>query len=411
MSRITDVQIRNWIKTKKVIPGIRQGEVPGLTFTLSKSGIASWILRFRFDGKAEELTIGRYPDFLISDAKTEALEARKKIQQGINVAREKKLKKIKRAALKQLDELAKDYMEKRFPYLSPSTARQRKQHIENIILPKLGRIIAKEVTSAEIVDLIRKVGERSIHVAELVMTALSEIFKHGIGNHAVTANPCSVITIAAICGQPPPPRQRIMLTESEIKTIFSELSSIGSANTLATKILLATCVRTGELSRAKWEEIDFELKRWWVPDSNSKGKKGFCVPLAQPVISWLSELKKLSGNSAYLLPARQKSRAQRLGGDAPYEQRSLNAMLTKLNIRIKDKVRKFTPHDFRSTARSHLELMGVSTVVAERALNHKIGGLHDVYMKHDYLEERSEALENWAKFLASCQKITTEDKQ
>jgi len=56
-------------------------------------------------------------------------------------------------------------------------------------------------------------------------------------------------------------------------------------------------------------------------------------------------------------------------------------------------VRQFTPHDLRSTARSHLAALGVNVIVAERCLNHSLGGLLAVYDKHDYLTERRAAVE------------------
>src|SRR5213075_2726438 len=77
-------------------------------------------------------------------------------------------------------------------------------------------------------------------------------------------------------------------------------------------------------------------------------------------------------------------------------------MLDKFCLRHGDKVRRFTPHDLRSTARSHLAVLGVSVVVAERCLNHTLGGLLAIYDQHDYLDERRAALERWTEFLVAC---------
>ena len=83
-------------------------------------------------------------------------------------------------------------------------------------------------------------------------------------------------------------------------------------------------------------------------------------------------------------------------------QLALNAMLHKLCLRLGDKVRRFTPHDLRSTARSHLAALGVSVIVAERCLNHSLGGLMSIYDQHDYFDERRAALERWTAFLVTC---------
>jgi len=75
----------------------------------------------------------------------------------------------------------------------------------------------------------------------------------------------------------------------------------------------------------------------------------------------------------------------------------------KLCDKLNGKVRRFTPHDLRSTARSHLAALGVSVIVAERCLNHALGGLLAVYDQHDYLSERRAALEIWTDFLVACE--------
>ncbi|BBL76801.1 Arm DNA-binding domain-containing protein [Methylomagnum ishizawai] len=59
MGKLTDVQIRNWVKAGK---SIARADGGGLTFTLSAKGTAAWVLRYRFGGGVRELTLGRYPD-------------------------------------------------------------------------------------------------------------------------------------------------------------------------------------------------------------------------------------------------------------------------------------------------------------------------------------------------------------
>ena len=45
----------------------------------------------------------------------------------------------------------------------------------------------------------------------------------------------------------------------------------------------------------------------------------------------------------------------------------------------------------------------MNVIVAERCLNHSLGGLVGVYDQHDYLKERRAALELWATFLHACE--------
>ena len=400
MGKLTDVQIRNWMKDGNPTA---KADGDGLTFTLSTKGTAAWVLRYRFGGKARELTIGRYPDISLSKARELAAEARVQIQQGRDVAREKQKATIQRAAAKTLRELAADYMSKAFPHLAANTIKQRRHHIEGVILPKLGSLPAREVMTADVVALVEAVGKKSVNVAELVFTAVSEIFKHGLARHVVTANPCAGISVSAICGKPEPKRQRLKLTEDELRVILPALPGIGAENALAVKIQLATCVRLGELAKAEWANVDFDRAEWFVPDQNSKTGRGFTIPLPPPVVGWFRELEPFACGSRFVLPARQVRRTRNHGGEVHFEQRAMNAMLHKLCEKLGDKVRRFTPHDLRSTARSHLAALGVNILVAERCLNHSLGGLIAIYDQHDYMTERRAALELWTDFILACE--------
>ncbi len=272
MSNLTDVQLRQWVKAGKPVARA-QGEIPGLTFTQSAKGTATWVLRYRFAGKPRELTIGRYPDFSITRAKAEALEARVKIQQGVDVAREKQRTKVESAAAMSFRQLADDYMVKVFPALAANTVAQRRRYIKKAILPKLGPLAARDVSGADIVSLVESVGSRSQSVADVVFTTVSEIFKHGMARHVVTGNPCAMISVSAIVGKTETKR-RMKLTAEELRTILPALPSMGDQNALAVKILLATCTRIGELTKAEWDHVDFDKAEWLIPDANSKTGRG-----------------------------------------------------------------------------------------------------------------------------------------
>ena len=196
--------------------------------------------------------------------------------------------------------------------------------------------------------------------------------------------------MAAIIGAKQPVRQKVCLTENELRTVLAKLPEIGRPNALALKIILATCTRKGELTAAKWEHLDFEQNLWTIPSENSKNAKAFVIPLVPAVVGWFLELRALACGSPWVLPGRRCR--------DPLSPMALNAALNRLGTGV----RHFTIHDLRRTARSHLGALGVDVIIAEKCLNHTLGGLIDVYDRGDYLPERRRALELWAAFLVSC---------
>lgn len=393
MAKLTDMQIKSLIRAG--IP-VAKSDGDGLTFTLSKNGTPAWVLRYRHGGRQKELTIGRYPDITLAKARELATESRANIQQGEDVARTKKLVARELAAAKTFRELANDYLAKAKPVLAASTFKQRKYHIDDVILPKLGSLLVREVTTTDVVYLIESVGK--MHVASLVLIALSRIFKHGIAKHLALTNPCLGITASAICDAPKPTRLRLKLSEDELRVVLPALPSIGIQNAIAIKILLSTCVRIGELVKAEWVDIDFDKAEWTIPDANSKTRKGFTIPLSPAIVVWFKELQQYACGSNYVLPTRRIGASKQPHILTLTISVALNKLCNKL-----EGIRRFTPHDLRSTARSHLTELGVNLIVAERCLNHSLGGLVSIYDQHDYMTERRTALELWTEFILACE--------
>ena len=59
----------------------------------------------------------------------------------------------------------------------------------------------------------------------------------------------------------------------------------------------------------------------------------------------------------------------------------------------------WTIHDLRRTCAAGLQRLGVPLPVTERVLNHvsgSFGGIVGVYQRHEYADEKREALERWA---------------
>ena len=83
MGRLTDVQLQALVRNGQVIAGKSDGD--GLTFTVSKSRTASWELRYRYGGKQRWLTLGRYPDMSLKEARIRALKERVRVADGVDV--------------------------------------------------------------------------------------------------------------------------------------------------------------------------------------------------------------------------------------------------------------------------------------------------------------------------------------
>jgi Arm DNA-binding domain len=66
---VTDRELRAWLAAGAVDRGVGEG----LTFLASDSGArarkASWVLRYRMNGRNKEKVLGRYPEMSLKDAR------------------------------------------------------------------------------------------------------------------------------------------------------------------------------------------------------------------------------------------------------------------------------------------------------------------------------------------------------
>lgn len=398
---LDDVQIRHWIAKGEPVA---KSDGDGLTFTLSAAGTAAWVLRYRNSGtRRKELTLGNYPDLSLAAARKLARERRVEVDKGLDPAADKKLEKMRAQQAWTVRQLADDYKAKKLttPPLAEGTVYYRRWDLDNVIVPKLGSLETRKVVPADIVHVLES-SKRSWTICKRILTSAKQLFGHACGKRLIDYNPCVGIELVALMGARPPIRRRVMLTEDEMRTLLKDIDEIGIANALALRILLATCVRSIELTKAKWEHVDLEKGTWWVPEESVKTRVGFLVPLTPTVVTWFQRLHELAQGSTWVLPARTARRVHRLGA-THVGTTTLWASIRRAFERGSIDVRRFTPHDTRSTAKGHMRNMGIANEITELALNHKLKGMEAIYDVRDEIPERRAALELWATFIAACE--------
>jgi len=382
---LTDIHIRKWIRAGEPVSKSDGG---GLTFTLSAAGAAVWVLRFRHGGRRQEVTLGRYPDLSLAAARLMAAKKRLALVEGVNPADE--VRKAKAHRDWTVRELISDYRKLVLSTLSASTQCSYGRNLKRIE-NGMGAMSVQSVGPADIVAQIERVKAGWVELFTL-WCALRGIFKHAAGKKLIVANPCAGIQLEAIIGKRPEKRKRLMLTDQELALVMN--AEMKLANLLAIRILLATGVRISELNNALRSDVHLDEGRWHIP--KSKTGAAIDIPLAPKVAEWFEVLMDFAGNSAYVIPARSRARAACFGGDAPLSKDALREAIDYWIDQYKPDVRRFTPHDLRSTMKSHLRKLGVPRDISEMCLNHKLPGVEGVYDQHSYYEERRLALKTWA---------------
>lgn len=295
---------------KNALPGDKPRKISdslGLYLEIMPNGSKYWRMKYRFQGKEKRLALGVYPDVSLAEARKKRDEARKCLGSGIDPSFAKKEQKIKNAldAENSFETVAREWHALHLDRWSKGYGTTLLHRLNMDIFPEIGRRPVAAITPPELLQTIRKIEKRGAHeIAHRAVQTCSQIFRYAIVTGRAEKNPATDLQGAL---RPTIKGHYAALHPEDLPTFIENLENndarLYQHTRLAIKIMMMTFVRTGELIKAKWEEIDFQGREWVIPAERMKMRKPHIVPLSRQTITVLLELKELSRNSAYVLPS------------------------------------------------------------------------------------------------------------
>lgn len=387
---LTDTQIKNLKPAEKLYKMVDRD---GLYVAVTPSGVVSFRLDYRLNGRRETVVLGQYgPDGIsLSEARERLIAAKKEIASGKSPAKEKQRALQKTKEAKTFGEFTNLWLNDN--RMAESTKAMRKSIVDRDITPIFGRRLLKEITSEDLrthcekIKTSRNAPATAVHVREIV----SQVFRFAIERGHKVPNPADDVKASAIATFKPKDRA---LSPDEIKVFFQELDRVPTLPTirLALRLVLLTMVRKGELLNATWDEVDFVGAKWTIPAVRMKARRAHVVYLSQQAMDIMIALKTCAGGSKFLLPSRYE-------GDKGMSNNTLNRVITVTVGQAKEKdllLEDFTVHDLRRTASTLLHEAGFNTDWIEKCLAHEQKGVRAIYNKAEYAEQRKDMLQQWA---------------
>ena len=166
------------------------------------------------------------------------------------------------------------------------------------------------------------------------------------------------------------------LSDLEIRALARQLpeANLLKSTECAIWIALSTMCRIGELSKAKFSDLNFELNTWTIPKENSKNGKAHTVYLSDFAIKQFKGLIDLANNNTWLFPNRdnsdhvsEKSISIQIRGR---QSENVLSNRSKDNQALVMTGGKWTPHDLRRTGATLMGDWGIAPDVVEKCLNH-----------------------------------------
>jgi integrase len=376
----------------------------GLYLRVGDTGNKSWIFRYRRHGKLRDMGLGALHTITLADARVKAIDCRKLLLAGIDPLDTKKSEQTqaKLAAVKgtTFEACAKAYIDAhKASWKQARHATQWNQALAKHAYSIIGKLPVGSVDTELVLKVLEPIWQEKTETAKRLRGRIECIldwakvrgYRQGENparwrGHLdnLLASPNKLINVEHFAALP----------YDKVSAFMKTLDKQEGMGATALKLVILTAARSNEILGATWDEIDLRSKIWTVPAERMKaGKKEHRVPLTEPVLAILKDLKQerddIEGADdpcPYVFPNSK--------GDGFLSNAVMLALLKRM------KRRDITVHGFRSTFRDWAaESTEYPDEVVEMALAHAIQNkVKAAYLRTDLFEKRRLLMDEWAEY-------------
>lgn len=405
---LTDVKIRS---AKPKATAYRLADAAGLYLLVSPSGGKLWRWNYRFDGKQKTMSLGKYPDISLADARSAHQTARTDLAKGNDPMAQRKVEKAAVTAQVEKERASDAHALKAIalkwhkwwaPGVDGDTAAYILRRLESDVFPVLGQKPINDIKPADIRHLIiaieqgtaggrRFKGKGARDVAQRQHGTINQIFRYALVHDLAEVNPAAAFKPSDVLS-PRKPQNRAHIEPHQLPALVAAMEDYNGHTVvkLAVKLMALTFVRTQELLCAPWSEFDLDNAVWKIDAVRMKKDRPHIVPLSRQAITILRELKQMAGEKPFVFPGLN---AQTANGTI-----NLNSILDALaDLGYKGVM---TGHGYRGLARTILADNGFEKPHVELQLAHANDDKTDAAYNHAlYLPQRTELMQWWADYL------------
>lgn len=334
----------------------RDAAIPGFGVRVTSGGAKSFIVEKRINGKVKRITLGRYGNLTVEQARKEAMRYLGDIATGKDPIAEKKSKRIEKITLLEAFE---DYLLTRKD-LKPSTTHDYRRSIDGPFEDWQNKPLT-DITKDMVQLRHATLGKRSQARANNAMRVLRAVFNHAIskfddaqGNPIIETNPVNRLSQSRAWYKVD--RRQTLIKAHQLADWYAATLQLNQETTRDyLHLVLFTGLRRSEASSLRWEDVDFKDKTLKVHET--KNHETHVLPLSDYLYDLLQRRYK-SKTNPYVFPSETKR-------GYLIEPRTAIERVSKLSGVV------FTMHDLRRTFITIAESLDIPGYALKRLLNHK----------------------------------------
>ena len=386
---LKDVQVRALKPRERIY---KRADEMGLYVEVHPNGSKLWRFRFSYAGKLKRIAFGRYPEVSLAEARIRRDEARRKVRDGIDPLAERKRDKLlaRYKAANTFGDVATEYIAKMVAEGRAEATTSKANWLLDQLRP-IARSPIADLKPVDVLAALKRIEARGKHeTARRCRSFAGRVFRYGVATGRGETDPTSVLRGALVT--PKVTHHGAILDPNEVGGLLRAIDNYSGhlVTRLALQIAPHVMARPGELRKAQWPEFDLEKAMWKIPAERMKMRRVHAVPLSRQVVSYLAELRALTGPDGFLFPAFHTSRR-------PLSENTVNQAFRRLGYGVGE----ITAHGLRTTASTLLNESGKwSPDAIERSLAHADRDLiRGIYNRGSYWDERVAMHQWWSDYL------------
>ena len=390
---------------EKMQPGDRRQEIPdslctGLYLTVQPSGKKGWQVRYRHGGVHRRMSLGAYPVLTLADARQRARDALAAASEGRDPAGEVKAAKAPKVEddRDKIKTLIGQYHKRHLVNLKSGDLVRRE--LDRFVVAKWGERDIHSITRRDVIDLLDGIVDSGrVVTANRIRAYLGKFLNWAVERDILPMSPATGVKPVA----KETSRDRV-LNDDEIRWLWAACEAEGFPWGPLGKVLLLTGQRLNEAAQMADSEIRGDL--WHLSADRTKNARAHDVPLSKSVSDVLDGVERVADDKGVVRFIFTTTGTTPVSGFFKARAHLAEAME---QIAAKERgepvaIPRWTFHDLRRTAATGMARLGIAVRVTEAVLNHVSGtggGIVGVYQRHDYADEKRQALDAWARFVLS----------
>jgi integrase len=369
---------------------------------LNRNGHLHWRLKYvRPDGRENRLALGAYPTISLKDARALREKARKKLADGTDPAEDRKAQRAeaKRATQDTFEHFAHEWLAVKSKGWAVETRRKAELCVNNYLVPALGKRSLRELSSAEVVKVLRGMVARSPSLTRKAAQAAQAIVRMAITDGAREDGRVLDLNLRDNLPAVEKRHYAAATLPVELSKVLRAITAYPSEVTRAALLVCAsTAQRPGTVVAMRWDEISDDGSEWIIPGEKMKTGNRHIVPITDQVRELLKSMATFTGGKEYVFPPLARQKTPHLHRDA------LSKALREMGLRGKQ-----TTHGLRARLRTIArERLGVAPDVLEAQLAHaKKGEIAAAYDRTRFDDERRNVMQQWANYLDDLRGVQT----